>query len=105
MEAKGACLVLGAVVVAVAIQIPFILYVPCSNHAYRGTALAFFGFLDVFIVWASSSSATPVCLCTLGRPESEIVGIRVYARVSLKLGGNGGNGSAFKRLHAMETIQ
>lgn len=41
----------GVVVVAVAIQIPFILYVPWSNHAYRGTALAFFGFLDIFIVW------------------------------------------------------
>ena len=42
----------GAVVVAVAIQIPFILCVLWSNHAYRGTALAFFGFLDVFIVWS-----------------------------------------------------
>jgi len=41
----------GAVVVAVAIQIPFILYVPWSNHAYRGTALTLFGFVDFIIVW------------------------------------------------------
>jgi hypothetical protein len=41
----------GAIVVSVAIQIPFILYVPWSNHAYRGTALAAFGFVDFFVVW------------------------------------------------------
>ena len=41
----------GAVVVAVAVQIPFILYVPWSNHAYRGTALTLFGFVDFIIVW------------------------------------------------------
>jgi cell division protein FtsW (lipid II flippase) len=35
----------GAVVVSVVIQIQFIFYVPWSNHAYRGTALAAFGFL------------------------------------------------------------
>jgi hypothetical protein len=40
-----------AVVVSVALQIPFIFYVPWSNHAYRGTALAAFGFLDFIIVW------------------------------------------------------
>jgi hypothetical protein len=40
-----------AVVVSAAIQIPFILYAPWSNHAYRGTALAVFGFLDFIIVW------------------------------------------------------
>jgi hypothetical protein len=41
----------GAVVVSVALQIPFILYVPWSNRAYRGTALTFFGFLDFMVVW------------------------------------------------------
>lgn len=41
----------GAVVVAVAIQIPLILYVPWSNHAYRGTALILFGSVDFIIVW------------------------------------------------------
>lgn len=41
----------GAVVVAVAIQIPFILYVPWSNNAYRGTALTLFGVVDFILVW------------------------------------------------------
>jgi cell division protein FtsW (lipid II flippase) len=41
----------GAVVVAVAIQIPVIFYVPWSNHAYRGTALVAFGFLDFIVLW------------------------------------------------------
>ena len=40
-----------AVVVLVALQTPFILYVPWSNQAYRGMALAAFGFLDFIIVW------------------------------------------------------
>jgi cell division protein FtsW (lipid II flippase) len=40
-----------AVVVAVALQIPVIFYVPWSNHAYRGTALAAFGFLDFIVLW------------------------------------------------------
>jgi hypothetical protein len=40
-----------AVVVSVGLQIPFIFYVPWSTHAYRGTALAAFGFLDFIIVW------------------------------------------------------
>jgi hypothetical protein len=41
----------GAVVVSVVLQIPFIFYVPWSNHAYRGTALVLFGFLDFIMVW------------------------------------------------------
>jgi len=40
-----------AVTVAIAIRIPFILYVPWSNHAYRCTALTLFGVLDFIIVW------------------------------------------------------
>ena len=40
-----------AAVAAAALQIPFIFYVPWTNHAYRGTALAAFGFLDLIIVW------------------------------------------------------
>ena len=40
-----------AVAVSIALQIPFIFYVPWSNHAYRGTALAAFGFLDFITVW------------------------------------------------------
>jgi hypothetical protein len=40
-----------AVVVSVAIQIPFIFYVPWSNHAYRSTALGAFAFVDFIIVW------------------------------------------------------
>ena len=40
-----------AVAVSVALQVPFFLYMPWSNHADRGTALAAFGFLDFIIVW------------------------------------------------------
>jgi hypothetical protein len=40
-----------AVAISIVMQAPFILYVPWSNHAYRGTALLPFGFLDFFIVW------------------------------------------------------
>jgi cell division protein FtsW (lipid II flippase) len=40
-----------AVVVAVALQIPVIFYVPWSNHAYRGTALIGFGFLNFIVLW------------------------------------------------------
>lgn len=43
----------GAVIVSVALQVPFIFYVPWTNHAYRGTALTAFGFLDFFVVWGS----------------------------------------------------
>jgi hypothetical protein len=41
----------GAVVVAVALQIPFFLYVPWSNHTYRGTALIGLGFVDFIVLW------------------------------------------------------
>jgi hypothetical protein len=40
-----------AVVVSVAIQLPFIFYVPWSNRAYRGTALGAFALVDFIIVW------------------------------------------------------
>lgn len=39
-----------AVVIAVLIQAPFILYVPLTNRAYRGTALSFLGVLDFVVV-------------------------------------------------------
>jgi len=41
----------GAVAIAVALQAPFVLYVPWTNHAYRGTALLPFGFVDFLVVW------------------------------------------------------
>jgi hypothetical protein len=41
----------GAVAVAILIQVPFILYVPWSSHAFRGTALLPFGFVDFIIAW------------------------------------------------------
>jgi hypothetical protein len=40
-----------AVVVSIMIQPLFIIYVPWSNHAYRGTALLPFGMLDYLLVW------------------------------------------------------
>ena len=52
-----------AVAVSVALQIPFILYVPWSNHVYRGTALGAFGFLDLIVVWGGIK----LCEKLLGR--------------------------------------
>lgn len=40
-----------AVVISISIQPLFVLYVPWSNHAYRGTALLPFGMLDYLLVW------------------------------------------------------
>ena len=40
-----------ALAASVALQYPFFFYAPWSNHAYRGTALAAFGFLDFIVVW------------------------------------------------------
>lgn len=40
-----------AVALSVALQIPFFLYVSWTDHDYRGTALAAFGFLDFIIIW------------------------------------------------------
>lgn len=37
--------------IALVLQAPFVLYVPWTNHAYRGTALMAFGFLDFAVVW------------------------------------------------------
>lgn len=41
----------GSVAMAIALQAPFVFYVPWSNHAFRGTALFPFGFLDFLVVW------------------------------------------------------
>jgi hypothetical protein len=41
----------GAVVIALVLQGPFNFNVPWSDHAFRGTALLPFGFLDLFVVW------------------------------------------------------
>jgi hypothetical protein len=40
-----------AVAVAILLQPLFILYVPWTNHAFRGTALLPFGLLDYVAVW------------------------------------------------------
>lgn len=40
-----------AVVISLLIQPLFVIYVPWSNHAYRGTALLPFGMLDYLFVW------------------------------------------------------
>lgn len=37
--------------IALVLQVPFVLYVPWTDHAYRGTALMAFGFLDFAVVW------------------------------------------------------
>ena len=52
-----------AIVVSIALQIPFVFYVPWTNHAYRGTALMAFGFLDFFVVWGGIK----LCEKVLGR--------------------------------------
>jgi hypothetical protein len=36
---------------AVALQVPFILYAPWYNHAYRGPVLSAVGILDFILVW------------------------------------------------------
>jgi hypothetical protein len=40
-----------AVVISISIQPLFVLYIPWSNHAYRGTALLPFGMFDYLLVW------------------------------------------------------
>ena len=50
----------GAVVIAVALQAPFVFYVPWTNHAYRGTALLPFGFVDFLVVWGCIKLAEKV---------------------------------------------
>jgi hypothetical protein len=40
-----------ATAVSIALQAPFLVYVPWSNHAFRGTALLPFGLLDFILVW------------------------------------------------------
>jgi hypothetical protein len=40
-----------AVVFSVLVQVPFMLYFPWTNRAYRGTALSFLGILDFFVIW------------------------------------------------------
>jgi hypothetical protein len=40
-----------AVSFSVALQVPFILYVPWSDHAYRGPVLSAAGVLDLILVW------------------------------------------------------
>src|SRR5579875_4226857 len=40
-----------AVAVAVVLQVPFAFCVPWTSHAYRGTALLPFGFVDFLAVW------------------------------------------------------
>jgi hypothetical protein len=40
-----------AAVIAAAMQIPFILFVPWANRDYGRAALMLFGFLDFFLVW------------------------------------------------------
>jgi hypothetical protein len=40
-----------AVAISAAMQLPLMLYLPWSNHAYWGTALLVFGILDYVAVW------------------------------------------------------
>jgi hypothetical protein len=40
-----------AIAISIVIQVPFILYIPWSNHAFRGTALLPFGFLNFIVVY------------------------------------------------------
>ena len=46
-----------AVAVSVVLQIPFNVYVPLSNNAYRGVTLVAFGLLDFFVVWGCIKAA------------------------------------------------
>ena len=39
--------------IVLVLQVPFVLYIPWTNHAYRGTAFMAFGFLDFAVVWGA----------------------------------------------------
>ena len=45
------------VAVSAALQIPFNIYMPLSNHTFRGATLVAFGLFDFFIVWGCIKTA------------------------------------------------
>ena len=56
-----------AVAISIGAQVPFIRYVPWTNHAYRGTALLPFGLADYLVVWGCIKLAEKI-----SKPRGEV---------------------------------